>query len=215
MKKTNQTKHGFTLAEILITLTVIGVVAALTIPTLLQNTQQAELKTAWKKEFADLNQATISLITDAGGSLKGYFSNSVDMRNKFASKLTPIKTCTNSLTEGCWYDTWYSLDGTKTGPSSYYTFSGMILNNGSLVTVDYKSTDCSTNWGGQDNFCGVLSVDVNGLKPPTTVGKDIFFVLVAENQLIPRGVRGDAAGACTGSTGQWSGYGCAAEYLYN
>jgi len=36
-------KKGFTLAEILITLTVIGVVAALTIPTLLQNTNQAEL----------------------------------------------------------------------------------------------------------------------------------------------------------------------------
>ncbi len=44
-------KKGFTLAEVLITLGIIGIIAAMTIPTLLQNTDEAQLKTAWKKAY--------------------------------------------------------------------------------------------------------------------------------------------------------------------
>lgn len=42
-------KNAFTLAEVLITLGIIGVVAAMTIPTLMNKTNDAELKSAYKK----------------------------------------------------------------------------------------------------------------------------------------------------------------------
>ena len=42
-------KSGFTLAEVLVTLMIIGVIAAMTIPSLMQNTQQQEFKAAYKK----------------------------------------------------------------------------------------------------------------------------------------------------------------------
>ena len=44
-------KGGFTLAEVLLTLVVIGIVASLTIPSIIQNIQDANLKIAWKKKF--------------------------------------------------------------------------------------------------------------------------------------------------------------------
>ena len=50
-------KFGFTLAEVLITLGIIGVVAALTIPTLMQKTNDSELKAGYKKMISVLNQA--------------------------------------------------------------------------------------------------------------------------------------------------------------
>lgn len=50
-------KSGFTLAEVLVTLMIIGVIAAMTIPSLMQNTQQQEFKAAYKKAVSMLNQA--------------------------------------------------------------------------------------------------------------------------------------------------------------
>ncbi|MBP7211391.1 type II secretion system protein, partial [bacterium] len=51
------TKKAFTLAEVLITLGIIGVVAALTIPTLMQRTQDREAISALKKFYSTLSSA--------------------------------------------------------------------------------------------------------------------------------------------------------------
>ena len=50
-------KLGFTLAEVLITLGIIGVVAAMTIPTLIANTNSAKFRSQFKKTISTLNQA--------------------------------------------------------------------------------------------------------------------------------------------------------------
>ena len=52
-------RFGFTLAEVLITLGIIGVVAAMTIPTLISNTNGAQFKSAYKKALSTLNQAIV------------------------------------------------------------------------------------------------------------------------------------------------------------
>ena len=56
MLQTNA-KAGFTLAEVLITLGIIGVVAAMTIPTLIANTNGAKFRSQFKKTISTLNQA--------------------------------------------------------------------------------------------------------------------------------------------------------------
>jgi len=50
-------KSAFTLAEVLITLGIIGVVSAMTIPTLIANTNNAKFKSQYKKTLSTLNQA--------------------------------------------------------------------------------------------------------------------------------------------------------------
>ncbi|MBR1424007.1 type II secretion system protein [bacterium] len=52
-------RHGFTLAEVLITLGIIGVVAAMTIPTLIANTNSAKFRSQYKKALSTLNQAAL------------------------------------------------------------------------------------------------------------------------------------------------------------
>lgn len=57
--KNNAMNNAFTLAEVLITLAIIGVVAAMTMPTLISNTNGAQFKTAYKKALSVLSQAVV------------------------------------------------------------------------------------------------------------------------------------------------------------
>ena len=59
-RSNNRHFDGFTLAEILITIGIIGVVAAITIPLLIQNSNSKKFVTQFKKSLSTLNQAAIS-----------------------------------------------------------------------------------------------------------------------------------------------------------
>ena len=222
-------RKAFTLAEILITLTVIGVIAALTIPTLLQNTNQAEFKVALKRDFADLQQATLSIKNDAGGSLVNAFRNgtgdakdSENLKNAYREKLSYIKDCSGTAdnggitnggasTLGCWHtsNNWKYLNG-STIPGS--NTPGLILSNGTLAYFGMYKSDCSRP-DGDYTVCGYIDFDVNGFKKPNTVGKDIFELALTDSGLIPTGARGsiDPSTDCT-PTG--NGFSCTAKYLY-
>lgn len=85
---------GFTLAEVLITLGVIGVVAAITMPTLIQNHRKHEVETKLKKVYSMVNQA-IKLSEVEYGDISGWndYSDSmvtieerVEMFNKYIGK---------------------------------------------------------------------------------------------------------------------------------
>ena len=58
-------RFGFTLAEVLITLGIIGVVAAMTMPTLMNSTQGAQYKAAYKKALSAISQGvTLNVALD-------------------------------------------------------------------------------------------------------------------------------------------------------
>lgn len=65
-------KRGFTLAEVLITLGIIGVVAALTIPTLISNYQKKVLKTQFMKKYAEISQSVLLAKSETNGNFKSY-----------------------------------------------------------------------------------------------------------------------------------------------
>ncbi len=56
-RKVFKMKHGFTLAEVLITLAIIGIVAVLTIPNLLHQYKKTEIETKLKRFYSMANQA--------------------------------------------------------------------------------------------------------------------------------------------------------------
>ena len=60
-------RFGFTLAEVLITLGIIGVVAAMTMPTLMNQTNGAQYKSAYKKALSAISQGvTLNVALDGG-----------------------------------------------------------------------------------------------------------------------------------------------------
>lgn len=68
-------RFGFTLAEVLITLGIIGVVAAMTIPTLVGNYKYMVLQTQFKKAYSDLNQASKLFQVHNGISVSDFAAN--------------------------------------------------------------------------------------------------------------------------------------------
>ena len=150
-------KHaGFTLAEVLITLGIIGVVAAMTIPTLMSNTGKAEFKTAFKKIISAVNQAvTLSVAIDYmdfGDATAGTGADSVfEILRK---KMQIAKTESSSV------DDVKRMFGT-TGGSNYTIFFA----DGMVLSYPQSMHNC-TNY---DNInmkgCAAI-VDVNGVKNP-------------------------------------------------
>ena len=74
--------EGFTLAEVLITLGIIGVVAAITIPGLIQKNQANKLKSQYLKAYSEIAQSIklmknddVSLDTRTYGSGNSFYKN--------------------------------------------------------------------------------------------------------------------------------------------
>ena len=63
---------GFTLAEVLITLGIIGVVAAMTIPTLNNHLRGKKLESQFKKTYSELNQAARGFYADTDMPFSGF-----------------------------------------------------------------------------------------------------------------------------------------------
>lgn len=194
---------AFTLAEVLITLGIIGVVAAITIPTLMKNTQDAEMKTAFKKEFSIFNQVAMNIYNDNGGTLIGVFQT--DDSNNVINTVTPYfktnKICPEGSLSNCWNPNgaWKYYNGNDasfatSGVAFYAENGGFILNDGTMVYATHKSSPtCNGAWlhyhltycGGTANagdstynskICTGFLVDVNGRKSPNTIGRDIFSI---------------------------------------
>lgn len=211
-------KYGFTLAEVLITLGIIGIVAAMTIPTLIKNTQDSEFKSAWKKAFSELSQADQQIITDNGGQdFTGQCSNfnNICLRNLFMEKLKSIKQCNNSITDGCVVGNSKFMDGTTVSFASLNinnnTWPAIITPSGWSILFRAHETNCLQPFPFE---CGYIQVDVNGLKPPNIAGRDIYFIGVVKTKLVPFGAQGDPywnpdSDCAAGGTG----VACSAKYL--
>lgn len=234
-KKSNNLKKAFTLAEILITLGIIGVVAALTIPALMNKTNDSELKASLKKNYSVLSQAITRLKQDNGGTLKGlYIANWSDgLIIRLLPYLQYLKGCNTNSVGGaespktsleCWH-TEAEIKRLNGQTSVYGTDlyagdneGGVVLNDGSFWAGSLVDINCSTNYGIASDACGYIVVDVNGQKSPNQEGKDIFAFEITENHgVVPVGMAGDWVppyyNAGHPSECTTVGHGCAAKIL--
>ena len=85
-KSKNNILKAFTLAEVLVTLVIIGVVAALTIPQLMANIQENQYKASWRKAFGEIEQTSTLIATDNNGTLKGLFVDADTAKNIYKAK---------------------------------------------------------------------------------------------------------------------------------
>lgn len=115
MKKCNWNNQliikAFTLAEVLITLGIIGVVAALTIPTLMNSASNIQYYTGLRKAQSILEQANMALIGE-NGSMLGAIQSYGSLTNALASKLKTTKICLANQNPGeCFASTITNLPG--------------------------------------------------------------------------------------------------------
>ena len=206
-----KTKPAFTLAEVLLTLTIVGVIATITIPAIIQSIEVTQYRVAWKECYSILDQATKRALSDNAGSFRGIFTDSDIMKNKYLPYLNYIKSCDGGESfDICVHNDgkWKYMDNslaTGWGPDP-----GIVLSNGFLLRLIQTNVNC-TEPNGSVQRCGVIFVDVNGFKQPNTVGRDIFAVHIQEKGIKPYGTQGDAIDPCSAG---YDGFGCSAVYLY-
>ncbi len=179
-------KKAFTLAEILITLAIIGIVAAMTIPTLITKLKNQRTEAILKEDYSILQQMMISA-NDEGAIENLAKDNNMDaMESWFKAYFLPyIKVAHVCYDEaGCWSSNVKKLNNTIKSANDI-TGCGIktisfILNNGSFVCMDDYDKNSLINLYGVETSSTlslVFYVDTNGSKQPNMIGKDIFILV--------------------------------------
>ena len=183
-------KAAFTLAEVLITLGIIGVVAAMTIPTLNNHLRGKKLESQFKKTYSELNQAARTFYADTDMPLRDYQDdiytgtwNSTQSLKKFMSYYKGVTTNSG----------WYARRFDE-----IHKIKNMNLNNqeikqwpcdesdifvdmvGRLYSMDNNATGYNLSYGPK------ICVDINGVNKPNKWGVDRFvFVFSDSNSIVP------------------------------
>jgi prepilin-type N-terminal cleavage/methylation domain-containing protein len=153
---------AFTLAEVLITLLIIGVVASLVIPALINDIQDSHYKTAYKKAFAVATQAWNSALSNNEliDAIAGSSTTAKANFNTFKNYFKVMNDCpTGSDVSNCW------ADGEIFGGWPLTSYPGFIDVSGMAWTI------------GQGGTWNYIMVDTNGFNKPNKYGRDRFIFL--------------------------------------
>jgi prepilin-type N-terminal cleavage/methylation domain-containing protein len=183
---------AFTLAEVLITIGIVGVVAVLTLNTVIKDIQHRQYIEAIKKRYAEIQNITAKIIEEEGEpsnwildaySLKSNESND-KVANLYAQNLKIIQNCgTKSSYTGntCITNDYKTLNSSSFNAifSLNFFVYAFTLADGSTLIIKFRNNyGGGFLWGSPDML---FIVDVNGKKSPNTVGRDIFYFYLNAN----------------------------------
>ncbi len=179
-------KAGFTLAEVLITLGIIGVVAAMTIPTLVADYQEKSWSTASSVFERKLEEALKVMNTQQ--TLAGYTTTEAFV-DELKKHIKIIKTCDNDKLDSCFPKTFtYGFPETETMDITTFTDSsklrkepfgtntvGVQFANGVSGVLAYDPNCKQDPYSNQVTGMGCISMiyDTSGSKSPNTSNKDL------------------------------------------
>ena len=169
-------KKGFTLAEVLITLGVIGVVAALTLPNVLQNFRERTYVASLQKAYNSVSNAVVGLmaaeqVDDLGQSS---LANQEGLDKFLYKYLKVVKDCGTS-TGDCINGSYETVERT----SSYSPYNIAPQYSGSMhcVVLDSGAGVCASPYSTYFESA-IFMIDTNATKGPNINGRD-FWVLIA------------------------------------
>ena len=213
---------AFTLAEVLITLGIIGVVAALTMPSLIADHREKETVAKLKKVYSTLDNAYMLARNEHGETADWFTGTNVKENSEiFFNKLKPYlniaKDC--GFQGGCLTEGYVkTLDG-RTYTANYnlstqeYRF---VLADGTQAMIYLSNPTCNTANCGNGN----IKVDIDGYKGRYTIGKDFFILRIEPQRIFPIGIKGDTSRTfetyCNKSgSSEANGIGCSAWVIFN
>ena len=184
-------KKGFTLAEVLMTLGIIGVVAALTTPALIQNTGDAKIGPRLLKAKTTFETATEMMLTKDGYTAMTAISKDPEVignRLRNYMKIDRIEHANKGNFSYKKYDgTEIPASDIDVSESGNYKF-GIRYDSNDGVIYYISVFNISPNATPYNQSVGKVIVDINGAQGPNTVAKDtFFFTLFNDGTLKPTG----------------------------
>lgn len=191
-------QKAFTLAEVLITLGVIGVLAAITIPDLMSNFLKKQLETQIKANYSIIQQAIkyadydgvsyeMAIKDGSDESIKEWFDSFLGTHLKIS------QFCANGKA-GCWHKR--GIVKNLLGAAPRYEMDNGIggnivtfkLTNGAYFNVDGNTAQDMASFGIDTTSDGLtFYFDANGDRKPNRFGKDIFIMVWTDKGLVPAG----------------------------
>ncbi len=162
-------KTAFTLAEVLITLAIIGVVAAITVPVLMRNTNNEQFKSAAYKHLSVLNNA-IRQCYVIDGEKMDQFENADDLKNNFFYKYF-FKHLNKIGDNG-------NIEASNDWGNGLEIENSFYVNDGAKYGIGEKITDTCEYYihNFDDNMpCFIIYVDVNGDRKPNKITESLKF----------------------------------------
>ena len=173
----NKVVRGFTLAEVLVTLGIIGVVSSMTMPTLMQNYQRKSYVTQLHKVYNEISQAAVQFQTDKNAvNLKEAGLNSQTAADEFIEKYFKIVQKCGDTQTPCFasFNQYKKLTGTGLSswitPRTHYTIA-----SGASIGIKYRPNG--------DVLCEIF-IDINGAKGPNIAGRDLFPIFLYNNGIL-------------------------------
>ena len=198
---------AFTLAEVLITLGIIGVVAAFTMPSVVNNVEGKQLQSALKKGYSEISQAFELMKSDIGRDIlpvdyppgtfakeyKEYFVKTL------SSNYSGLVSKDLDIVDFNGLKTYKTYNKKNSLISNFFDDGQFVLPDGALILIN-------------DSGPMLISIDVNGMnKGPNLYGRDLFtFEITNEGKLLPSGAVGTSSVfLCSKtSTSSMNGGGC-------
>lgn len=191
-------RKGFTLAEVLVTLGIIGVVSAMTLPTLVKNHQRKVYVTQLHKVYNEVQQAVDMYVTDNNYVSLGESrlrNNPEELRRFIHNYFKIAKDCETHVVP-CWAEEYSSLNGEITSHKNALCNIVVTLADGAAICFDVAAMEDvvvdednfqESSYGKYGNNSQLLTVecDINGKQGPNVYGRDAFqFSVNASGQII-------------------------------
>lgn len=213
---------GFTLSEVLITLGIIGMIAALVMPMVVANIEKKKNYSKLLRAFSAISQAATSIRDDNDGDFSGAASVNKDLGNLFKDKLqTNIFCDVGGTPTNC-----YNVGSVKTlDGGAYVTSAGLtggaypkiVTSDGFVYIFRLDAPLCNGSSYKRNNIgesCAVIWVDINGNSSPNILGKDVFSFGINKYSLTPYNNSGAASNCNIATTGDvYNGNECAAKAI--
>lgn len=190
-------KNAFTLAETLVTLAIIGMIASMLIPPLINSYQKTVNQVKLRKVYAILAQISQRAVAEYGDmSYIDFYDGSSEKVQEwyltyFKPNLKIAKECFDD--SGCWSEDVTHLNGDAVSNATARGIGGNIVTfktiDGTLYNIDGNvPADLDTQFGIDSDIDGlVVYVDLNGEKKPNIIGKDIFVFVYTDKGFVPAG----------------------------
>ncbi|MGN0018573.1 MAG: hypothetical protein ACI37S_05990 [Candidatus Gastranaerophilaceae bacterium] len=189
-------KHfAFTIAEIIIVMGIIGVVAALTIPDLNNSAGNRANISRLKKIYAQLNEAQTRAVS-VYGPIDEWFPSgySGNMSTAYFDRITEFmkvqKSCRDAANNCASSEKIKLMNGDET--VSYddngYIPQAVFADGTSIISLNFSYQYCNNvdDKSGSKDFCGQMNIDIDGpYKGKNTFGTDIFPLAITKQGIIP------------------------------
>ena len=209
-------KDGFTLSEVLITIVIIGIISAITVPAIIQKTQRQEFVSKLIKTHSTLARATNLIISEEGLPRydQGGWGRAYNAYPLYKKHLINSREC--GMNENCFANATYKLLSGNNATSFFrlnqdfsYSFYRLITADGVSIMFQTANDTCTAGVYGSQNICLFISVDLNGERKPNTWGRDVFAFVLKENGIYPHGCDIKDVDVCKTT----DGIGCACKVL--